>query len=351
MILILDRNHKITLADIAQEAGVSKQTVSRVVNNHPDVGRRTRDKIQTIIDRIGYQPNLMARSLSARQSHIIGVIIARLDQFGPSTVLMEIDREAHAAGYRVIPYIIHDDDMSDADKHLGNLMTFQPDGIVWAMTREDTSPESLEQQNIPDSIPIVTTNMDIINAPSAFVIDEVDSSKCAVNHLIEQNYRKIGIITGPLNWSISHKRLAGWRQALADADLPNHDAQIVEGNWTASSGEQGMVQLFDQFPDVDAVFACNDQMALGALNVIQSRGIQVPQTLGIVGYDDIPEARYFTPGLTTMHQPFSEYGKIIIQALLKMVGQNQNDEQSIILPEAKIMRPKLIVRGSSLRNG
>ncbi|MEQ8675471.1 MAG: LacI family DNA-binding transcriptional regulator [Aggregatilineales bacterium] len=347
----MDRNHKITLADIAQEAGVSKQTVSRVVNNHPDVGRRTRDKIQTIIDRIGYQPNLMARSLSARQSHIIGVIIARLDQFGPSTVLMEIDREAHAAGYRVIPYIIHDDDMSDADKHLGNLMTFQPDGIVWAMTREDTSPESLEQQNIPDSIPIVTTNMDIINAPSAFVIDEVDSSKCAVNHLIEQNYRKIGIITGPLNWSISHKRLAGWRQALADADLPNHDAQIVEGNWTASSGEQGMVQLFDQFPDVDAVFACNDQMALGALNVIQSRGIQVPQTLGIVGYDDIPEARYFTPGLTTMHQPFSEYGKIIIQALLKMVGQNQNDEQSIILPEAKIMRPKLIVRGSSLRNG
>ena len=351
MFFILDRNYKITLADIAQEAGVSKQTVSRVVNNHPDVGRRTRDKIQTIIDRLGYQPNLMARSLSARQSHIIGVIIARLDQFGPSTILMEIDREAHAAGYRVIPYIIHEEDMSDADKHLSNLMTFQPDGIIWAMTREDTSPESLEQQNIPESIPIVTTNMDIINAPSALIIDEVESSNWAVKHLIDQDYRKIGIITGPLNWSISHKRLEGWRQALTDADLSTDETQIVEGNWTASSGEQGMVQLFDQFPEVDAVFASNDQMALGALNVIQSHGIQIPHQIGLVGYDDIPEAKYFTPGLTTMHQPFSEYGKIIIQSLLKMVGQNQNDRQSIIVPESRIMRPNLIVRGSSLRNG
>ena len=341
--------HKITLADIAEEAGVSKQTVSRVVNNHPDVGKRTRQKIQSIIDQRGYQPNLMARSLSTRQSQIIGVVIARLDQYGPSTILMQTDREAHKAGYRVVPYIIHEDDMSDAAKHLSNLLTLQPDGIVWAMTREDSTVETVTSRNLTLSIPLITTNMDIIDAPSAFIIDEIAASKIAVNHLIEQGFQHIGIITGPNSWALSRKRIEGWKQALLDAGRPITDRQIIEGNWTSGSGEYGMAQLLEQYPEIDAVFASNDQMALGALCVIQAIGKHVPGDIGVVGFDDIPEARHFTPGLTTMHQPFEQYGEIIVQSLLKMIEQNQRDEHEILIPEPRIFQPRLVVRGSSLR--
>jgi LacI family transcriptional regulator len=344
----LSEAHKITLADIAREAGVSKQTVSRVINKHPDVGRKTRSKIQEIIDRLGYQPNAIARSLSAKQSHIIGVIIARLDQHGPSTMLTEIDREAHLAGYRVIPYIIHDDDISKADMHLRNLMTLQPDGIIWAMTHEEASPESLAKQSIPNSVPIVTTNMDILDVPSVLVIQEEQASKAAVQHLIKQGYRNIGIITGPLSWRISHKRLAGWQAALADAGYSITDKQIAEGDWTAASGESGILKLLEQYPEIDAVFACNDQIALGVLSVIQKQGIKVPQEFGIVGYDNIPESKYFTPSLTTVHQPFAHYGKIIIHSLLEMIEQNLSGEQ-IVQPETIEICPEMIIRSSSLR--
>lgn len=340
--------HKITLADIAREAGVSKQTVSRVINNHPDVSRKTRKKIQEIVDRLGYQPNAIARSLSAKQSHIIGVIIARLDQYGPSTMLTEIDREAHKAGYRIIPYIIHEDDISKADMHLRNLMTLQPDGIIWAMTHEDASPESLARQSIPDSVPIVTTNMDILDVPSVLVIQEEQASKTAVQHLIERGYCNIGIITGPLSWRISHKRLAGWQAALTDAGYTISEQQIAEGDWTAGSGEKGIIKLLVQYPEMDAVFACNDQIALGALSMIQQRGIKVPQEFGIIGYDDIPESKYFTPSLTTVHQPFANYGKIIIHSLLEMIEQNLNGEP-IVQPETVEICPEMVVRRSSLR--
>jgi DNA-binding LacI/PurR family transcriptional regulator len=344
----VNQKRKATLADIANEARVSKQTVSRVINNHPDVSLQTRKEIQEIIDRLGYQPNAIARSLSAKRSRTIGVIIARLDQFGPSTILMEIDREGHEAGYRVIPYIVHEDDMSNADLHLRNLMTLQPDGIVWALTKEEASPEFLEQQSLLHDVPIVTTNMDILDVPSVLVIDEIEASKGIVQHLLEQEYRHIGIITGPLNWRISHKRLEGWRTALLEAGFSVQEQQIAEGNWTAISGQRGMIQLFDQYPEIDAVFASNDQMALGALSAVQARGIRIPEEFGVVGCDDIPEASFFMPSLTTLHQPFAEYGRIIIQSLLQMIEQAHKGE-TVIQPETRLIRPSLVVRGSSSR--
>jgi LacI family transcriptional regulator len=341
--------HRITLADIAREAGVSKQTVSRVINNNPDVARSTRKRVQVIIDRLGYQPNAIARSLSSHQTYTIGLVISYLDYYGAQSVLVSIQRGAREAGYDLLPYLLHDEDPSEDESHLRALVARQPDAIIWAVPHSWGDNITIHDQQILSTIPIVTMNEYVFGVPSILEVSNEDGARSVVNHLIEEGYRHIGVITGPPNWQVSKKRLSGWQHALMASGLAAGPDQIVEGDWSAESGRQGAARLLTQYPEIDAIFACNDQMALGALSLLHQKGLRIPQEIGIAGYDDIPESEFFTPSLTTVQQPYAMCGTKLVEAVVAMIEENTRDG-AFTIPETVTLCPEIVIRQSSRRS-
>lgn len=339
----------VTLNDIAREAGVSSQTVSRVLNNRPDVSPKTRHRIQAIIDQMGYQPNEVARSLSAKRTHMIGVIIGSLDRFGPRMIFLELDKQVHAAGYRLLPYIMHDFDPSQVERYMRELLAHQPDGVIWAVMEYPDHEQLFQQHIIKAPVPLVTIEAAIPGVPKPAFMDQVEASSQLVQHLIEQGYRNIGIITGqqiPITKRGSLREV-GWRKALDEAGLPAESRQIVEGSWTSESGEKAIGELLAQYPEMDAVFACNDQMALGVLSYAYQHGIKVPDELGVVGFDDISEAANFSPRLTTMRQPFDKFAEITVQIMVDMIEAWQAAED-YTPPDTEILYAEFVMRQSSV---
>jgi len=344
----MDKN--ITLKIIAEQAGVSKQTVSRVINNHEDVAYETRTRIQEIIDSVGYKPNALARGLSAKRSRTIGLISSRLEYYGPRSMLTSLDINAHLAGYRIIPFILHEGSPSEIENHLRNLVALQPDGIIWENAVRIGNEFSIEEVPNLTSIPMITMNESLLKGiHNVLEIDDTEASRTAVEHLVHQGYRNIGILTGPSDWYSTKRRLAGWKITLQEHGISSSSERIVEGDWTAASGRRGIENLLQQFPDVDAIFACNDQMALGVLHELNKRGIRVPQEIGVVGYDDVDEAVYYTPALTTVNQPYDRYGKELLNIMLKMIDDNVRNREYAV-PDPIYITPELVIRESSQRD-
>lgn len=342
--------NRVTLAYIAKQAGVSKQTVSRVINKRADVSFETRKRVQEIIDDLGYKPNALAQGLSAKQSFTIGVISSRLQYHGPQSMFTAIDSQAHLTGYRVIPYLLHEENYLNIDNHLRTIMAFRPDGIIWDIAKKIKPEPTINESQLLSSVPIVTTDSKLKGIHKVLDIQNVKASAVAVQHLIDQGYKNIGIITGLADWTATEQRLEGWRQALQDNGLAAQDEQIFWGDWTAESGVKGITQLLERNPNLDAVFACNDQMALGVLSELNSRKIVIPEDFGVVGYDDIAESAYFTPSLTTVRQPFDLYGKKLIAILIQMIEENVFS-RSYTVPKPVAITPELIIRRSSQRTG
>lgn len=340
---------KVTLADIAKQAGVSKQTVSRVINNRDDVAFDTRKRIQEIIDRLGYKPNALARGLSAKQNYTIGLVASRLEYYGPRSMFTSLDKNAHLAGYRLIPYILHEDNPSDIDNHLRNLIALQPDGIIWDIAGTNEQQLAIQDNQIVLSLPIVTAEEKLRGIHTVLEIKHVEASMTAVQHLIDEGYKNIGVITGIPSWFATAQRVEGWRLALQKNGLPAKPKQIVYGDWTSASGVQGIHQLLDQFPTLDAVFVCNDQMGLGVLSELNRCNIRVPEDIGVVGYDDIEESKYYSPPLTTVRQPFDLYAKELVRTVIKMIEENVR-ERTYTVPAPNAITPELIIRQSSRRN-
>lgn len=339
----------ITLADIAKEAGVSKVTVSRVINDRDDVAYETRLRIQEIIDRLGYKPNVLAQGLSAKQSFTIGIVTSSLEYYGPRSMFTSIDIHTHKAGYRLIPYILHEDNPSDIDNHLRNLIALQPDGIIWDIAGRNEQQLAIKDQQLTSLLPIITTEEKLKGIHTVLNIKHVEATATAVDHLIAQGYKNIGIVTGIPSWFASTQRLEGWRLALQKHGLPASQKQIVTGDWTTASGKRGINQLLQQYPELDAVFVSNDQMALGVLSELNERGIRIPQEIGVIGFDGIEEAEYFTPPLTTVHQQFNNYGRELVRIMIKMIEERVRN-RAYTVPEPISVTPQLIIRDSSRRN-
>jgi LacI family transcriptional regulator len=171
----------------------------------------------------------------------------------------------------------------------------------------------------------------------------------AMSHLLEQGYRKIGHICGPLDWWEARQRMAAWKDALTEAGLEASDSHCVEGTWSSASGGLAIEKLYDQYPNMDAVFVANDQMALGVMHFFAEKKIHIPQEVGVVGFDNIPEAAFFSPPLTTVQQDQNEVAKIAVTEVIKIIesgwqGLDPVEPKSIILP------PTLVVRQSSLHH-
>lgn len=341
---------RVTIKEVAHEAGVSTQTVSRVINDRPDVALETRQRVQATIDRLGYQPSHLARSLSQGRSCTLGVVSSGLQHYGPSRTLSGIEKEADKWGYSLLLSLIHQFGAHDSEKLLRDMFSHHVDGIIWAQPEIGGNREWLQRESLPLSVPIVFLSMRPHPDMPVVAVDNRRGGRLATDHLLQQGRRAIGIITGPLTWWEARQRRLGWHEALERAGGAVDDDLVVEGDWRPASGERGLQRLLAQRPDIDAVFVCNDQMALGALQAARELGRRVPDDLAVVGFDDIPEAAYFYPPLSTIRQDVVELGRRAVAELRRAVDA-RNEGRAAPPPETVLLAPQLIVRASSVMSG
>ena len=339
-------NQKVTIKEIASEAGVSTQTVSRVINDRPDVAPATRRRVQTVIDRWRYQPSQVARSLTRGKSNSLGVIISGLPQIGPSKLLTGYEASAREFGYTLSLSLIQEADEQSIDLSLNQMLSARVDGLLWAsMPKEGDNKRYLIDKLRQISIPVVVNGTEPDPSLSYIEVDNFYGGKIATQHLIERGYQKIGIITGDMaEWS-AEQRLFGWRDALKEADRCLDETLVFYGDWTANSGAVGIRALWEHHPDMDALFVSNDQMALGVLNRAHGLGKQVPADLAVVGFDNIPEAAFFIPPLTTVQQNMSKSAELAVSELDRLIKAKTNHVS--LEPKIQIVNPQLIVRESS----
>lgn len=346
----MNSNKRPTIKEVAKVAGVSTQTVSRAINERPDVAPETRERILITISELGYQPSALARSLIQQRSYTLGVVTAGLKHIGPSRTLNGITSAAEEAGYSLLLKELPRYDAEDVVPIFQALFSRHVDGIIWAVPEVGENRNWVDQQAIDLKIPIVYLAMEPKQNISTVSIDNYLGGRIAMSHLIEQGYRRIGHISGPLDWWEARQRLAAWKDALQEAGLEAREEYCVDGNWSPASGGLAIEKLFAQYPEMDAVFVANDQMALAVLQFACQKGLSLPEELGVVGFDDIPESAFFFPPLTTIHQDQQWVGKAAVEETIKMIEAGWQGGGPVE-PQSLKLAPTLVVRQSSLRSG
>ena len=314
------------LEDVAAHVGVSQQTVSRVINNHPNVSKRTLEKVQTAIAELGYRRNAAARNLATRRSHTIGVLGTELSQYGPANTLLGVEQAARDAGYFVNIASLRSasrDAILDALQHF---MDQAVEGICVLVPHTETL-HVLEEFNA--GVPIVAVGSLGNDSISGAMVDQVHGAELAVAHLIEHGHRRIGHVAGPADWTDGDLRAKGWRRALQEAGLQQD--VLLQGDWSAGSGYEIGCRFALNRP-ATALFVGNDQMALGILRAFSEAGIRVPEDVSVVGFDDQPESAFFTPPLATVRQDFEELGRRCMDIILKEIETGAPVSSTVVLP-------------------
>lgn len=339
----------VTLKDVARHAGVSTKTVSRVVNNQGEISDETRARVQASIEELGYSPNILARSLVNQRSNTLAVVASGIEYFGPSHTIVGIEQQADEFGYSLFLSLLPHPDDSNVKQVLNELVARRVDGIVWAVPQIGDNRQWITLDKLAQLPPIVFLSMETRADLAIVAVDNKIGGQLATQHLIEQGRRCIGIITGPLTWWEARERLAGWKQAQDAAGLNRNEASIAWGDWSPASGERGMSRLLVHEPRLDAVFASNDQMALGALGELARAGRRVPDDIAIVGFDNIPESEFFLPPLTTVYQQVVELGRVAVRELHAQIesARGTNGTKSHAVTH---LTPTVIVRASSLKS-
>ena len=337
-----------TIKEVASVAGVSTQTVSRVINERPDVSPETRKRVQEVIKALSYQPSALARSLISQRSYTLGVATAGLKHIGPSRTLSGITAAAGEAGYSILLKELPSYDSEEIAPIFQEFLSHHVDGIIWAVSEVGENRKWVNNPPADIELPLVYITMEPRDNLSAVTIDNYLGGCMAISHLLEQGYRKIGHISGPLEWWEARQRMAAWKDSLTEAGLDASDNHCVDGNWSSASGALAIEKLIDQFPHMDAIFVANDQMALGVLQFFAEKKIRIPEDVGVVGFDNIAESAFFSPALTTVQQDQHHVAKMAVAEVVKIIesgwqGLDSVEAKSIIVP------PTLIVRQSSLR--
>ena len=343
-------DRRVTIKDIARVAGVSAQTVSRVINSSPDVSQQTRERVETLIAEMDYHPNTIARSLVKQSSTNIGVMVSSMKFTGPHLFLTGIERQASEMGYSLILSLMEEPIPHDLQSQVRRLLAHQVSGIVWLVPEFNDNYHwwrQPEQASLLQKVPIVFMNCKPTPGFTVVAPDDRYGGYLATRHLLEQGYQNIAMITGPKDGWESNERRLGYQNALAEFGVIPSDRQIVEGNWLADGGAAGFLRLMDQFPEMDALFASGDWMALGALHAANSLGIKIPEQIALVGYDNWLETEYFVPPLTSVNRQHIEVGKLAVRELHRKImalkAGRPVEDGSILL------QPQLVVRQSSPR--
>ena len=338
-----------TIKEVASVAGVSTQTVSRVINERPDVSPETRKKVQEVIKQLSYQPSALARSLISQRSHTLGVVTAGLRHIGPSRTLSGITAAAEEAGYSILLKELPSYDTEDITPIFQAFLSRHVDGIIWAVPEVGENRNWVDDPPADIEIPLVYLTMGTRKNLSIVSIDNYLGGRMAMEHLISQGYQRIGHISGPLDWWESRQRMAAWKDALTEAKLDVGDSHFAEGNWSSASGALAIEKLYDQYPEMDSVFVANDQMALSVMQFFGEKGIHISSEIGVVGFDNIAESPFFFPALTTIQQDQQGVAKIAVAEVIRIIEADWEGLEAI-QPKSIVLPPTLVVRQSSIHN-
>lgn len=317
----------LTIKDIANEAGVSVTTVSRVINNKPDVSDDTRNRVKEVINRLGYNPNKIARGLVLQKTYTIGLIIPDISNPFFPEVVKGVEDRSRERNYSVI-FCNTDNKKEEERKAIELLKSKQVDGIILSL--------SLGNKEILDKLedeefPVVQIDRKISSSLfPAVIIDNVLSAYQATQYLIKRGHRDIAHITGDLDTITGRNRLKGFNKACNEMGYKIREEWIVRGDYSMESGYRAMMVLLNQPQSPTAVFAANDLMALGAYEAVYEKGLEIPGDVSIIGHDDIDIAGIIRPGLTTMSQPKYEMGQRAADVLINEIEGTMNTGDIIL---------------------
>jgi LacI family transcriptional regulator len=325
---------------------VSTKTVSRVINHQGEIRLETRHRVQAVIDELGYRPNILARSLVSQRSGMLGVVAWGLDYYAPSRIVVGIEQRSRELGYSLFLHLMSHPTDSGAERILNTLADHRVEGIIWAVPEVGENHAWIQLNALKNLPPVVFLSTQGTPGLDSISVDNRRGGDLAVQHLVDQERKRIGIISGPSNWWESRERLAGWQEALLRSGLEPVTKRIAQAEWSVESGAQAMGWLLEQDPGIEAIFASSDDIALGALTAASQAGRRIPEDLALVGFDNIPQSAYFQPPLTTIDQPLSRTGSAAVDVLIKRI-ENIHSGQEQEPPSALALEPRLVVRRSS----
>jgi len=330
-----DTARRPSITDVARLAGFSHQTVSRVLNGHPSVRPVTRARVLAAIEELGYRPNSAARTLASGRSKTLGVVAIDTIHYGPSSTLYGIEQAARNAGYFVSIVSVQAFDRMSVRDAIDRLVDQGVEGI--AVIAPFVSAQAALDE-LPEKMPVVAVEGNPEAELSVVTVDQVEGARLATSYLLSLGHETVFHVAGPPEWQEARLRLEGWRQAVAEsgAGVP----PVVSGDWSARSGYSAG-QVLARVPEATAIFVANDQMALGLLLALHERGRAVPDEVSIVGFDDVPEAEFFVPPLTTVRQDFAQVGRAAVELLVEQV------EAGSRLARRVVILPELVVRASA----
>lgn len=333
-----DERRAPVMRDVARLAGVSHQTVSRVLNGSPLVSDRIRQRVETAVEQLGYRRNASARALASRRTMNLGVISIGTSLYGPSVLLFEAAEAARQAGYTTSLFSLADASRGSMRAALDNFTRDFVDGMILIapVTAAANAVEGMSAD-----VPLVRFEPGLDNGTTMVAVDEVEGARLATRHLLQLGHRTVHQVSGPPGWLGTEARLKGWREELSAAGRVAHDP--IVGDWSSASGYRAGKQLA-QDPDVTAVFVANDQTALGVLQALDESGVSVPEQISVVGFDNTPESAFYQPPLTTVRLDFAEVGRRCVGRLLQLINNHELEPQPIVAPE-------LVVRASSAAPG
>lgn len=313
--------------DVARQVGVSHQTVSRVVNGHPNVRPETRERVMAAIAELGYRRNTAARALVTRRSGIVGVVSTGSGLFGPASTLMAVESAARDAGYFVSVSSLAD--ASGVAVNLEHFLDQGAEGVVVIAPWDEVAEAAVA---FAAQLPVVLVAADAPVVPGfhSLSVDQEAGARMAVAHLLDLGHRSILHVAGPAHWFDARARVRGYRQELLDAGITPRE--VVAGDWSAESGYAiGRTLKRSSLPD--AVFLGNDMMALGFLRAMRERKIAVPRDISVVGFDDVLGSAFFDPPLTTIRQDFARLGQECLAVLGRVLGGSADPDSAPIPPE------------------
>lgn len=334
------------MADVARHAGVSPQTVSRVSNGLHNVDVATRDRVIASMRKLGYRPNGAARALKAGRFHTVGVIMFTLETLGNLRTLDAIAVEAARTEYSVTLLPVPDPTLGAVSGAYRRLAQQAVDGVIIVF---EASLLDQVEISLPPGLPVVVIDS---NAGSGYAVvdtDQAQGARQATEHLLNLGHRQVWHIAGPTTSFSAVHRAAAWRQTLQQAGIEPPPAAY--GDWSTESGYRFGLEL-GQMPEVTAIFAANDQMALGAMRALHELGRAIPDAVSVVGFDDMSEARSFWPPLTTVHQNFHDVGRIAMEKLIAQIEDPEEVADTTLIPTQLVIRdssgpaPGVVVHGS-----
>ncbi|AEB45018.1 transcriptional regulator, laci family protein [Micromonospora maris AB-18-032] len=284
-----------------------------MLNGHPNVREQTRLRVQAAIAELGYRPNRAARALVTGRSQVIGVVAQNTTLYGPASLLAALEQTAAESGFAVSVGSVRDLDHRSISAVVERHLAHRVAGIV-VIAPVESAGEALER--LPNDVPLVTVDGDPRRPMPLVTVDQAAGARAATQHLLDAGHRTVWHVSGPSDWFDSAGRIEGWRSALLSAgvEIP----PLVPADWSAAAGYR-CGQMLARMPDVTAVFTANDHLALGVLRALHEHGRRVPDDISVVGFDDVPEAAYFIPPLTTVRPDFVAVARASLEMLLAQI--------------------------------